>query len=193
MYTSIVCGSHRKNSSSLKVANYIESYLKEQDTETFLLDLGEHPLELWDETVWSGDKKWEKQWGPIEKHFEKSDAFVLISPEYAGMASPALKNLFLFCGSTLRHKPGLLVGVSASRNGAYPIAELRMSSYKNSHLIYIPEHVIVRDVENFGKNKHGYVEQRMNYSLNLLPKYAEAFSKIRKSNILKPDMYTFGM
>lgn len=193
MYISIVCGSHRKNSNSLKVANYVQSYFQTIKVETFLLDLGEHPLDLWDETVWSGDKKWEKQWKPIEKYFEKSDAFVLISPEYAGMASPSLKNLFLFCGSTLRHKPGLLVGVSASRNGAYPIAELRMSSHKNSHIIYIPEHVIIRDVENFGKNKEGYIEQRMNYSLNLLPIYAEAFDKIRSSGLLKPDMYDFGM
>jgi len=55
------------------------------------------------------------------------------------MAPAGLKNFFLYAGNTaLAHKPAYLVGISASRGGSYPIAELRMSSYKNSYLCYIP-------------------------------------------------------
>ena len=30
--------------------------------------------------------------------------------------------------------------------GAYPIAELRMSGYKNSHIWWLPDHLILRNV-----------------------------------------------
>jgi hypothetical protein len=58
------------------------------------------------------------------------------------------KNFFLFASSAeLGHKPALLVSVSAGISGAYPIARnSRSSSYKNNHICYIPEHLIVRQV-----------------------------------------------
>ena len=40
--------------------------------------------------------------------------------------------------------------VSASDGGAYVIAELRMSSYKNNRLCWIPEHLIARQVKTLG-------------------------------------------
>ena len=75
------------------------------------------------------------------------DELVVMSPEWSGMVPAGLKNFFLLCGADhLAHKPGLIVGVSASLGGSYPIAELRTSSYKNTRLCYIPDHVIVRNV-----------------------------------------------
>ena len=47
----------------------------------------------------------------------------------------------------LGHKPALIVTVSSADGGAYPVAELRMSSYKNNRICYLPEHVILRNVE----------------------------------------------
>jgi hypothetical protein len=39
----------------------------------------------------------------------------------------------------------LIIAVSGGAGGgAYPVAELRMSSYKNSRICYLPEHLIVR-------------------------------------------------
>jgi NAD(P)H-dependent FMN reductase len=64
------------------------------------------------------------------------------------MACPALKNLFLYAGRReLAHKPGLLVGVSSGQGGAYPLSELRASSYKNGRICFIPEQLIIRQVE----------------------------------------------
>ena len=51
-----------------------------------------------------------------------------------------------------RHEPGLIVTVSAGAGGSYPVTELRISSYKNTRLCYIPDHVIVRNV---GQMLHG--------------------------------------
>ena len=88
------------------------------------------------------------------------------------MVPSAVKNFFLLCSAQeLGHKPGLIVSISSSRNGAYPVAELRMSSFKNNRLLYIPEHLILRDVEKmFNPGEPGleddiYYRQRLDYCL----------------------------
>ena len=47
----------------------------------------------------------------------------------------------------LTNKTIVVTGVSSGIGGAYPISELRASSYKNCRLCYLPEHLIVRQVE----------------------------------------------
>ena len=64
------------------------------------------------------------------------------------MATPGVKNFLLNCtADEVGHKPALIVTVSATRGGSYPVAELRMSGYKNNRLTWLPEHVIVQHVE----------------------------------------------
>ena len=48
----------------------------------------------------------------------------------------------------LAHKPALIIAVSSSDGGAYPVAELRMSSYKNTRICDISEQIIARHVES---------------------------------------------
>ena len=80
------------------------------------------------------------QWSHLIKDIvKKSDGFILVVPEYGGMATPVAKNIFLLCGNgEFAHKPGLIVSVSSGNVGAYPKSELRMSSYKNTHIMWIP-------------------------------------------------------
>ena len=64
------------------------------------------------------------------------------------MAPAAIKNFFLCVGMPeLAHKPALACAVSAGEGGAYVIAELRMSSYKNNRVCWLPEHLIARSVK----------------------------------------------
>ena len=46
---------------------------------------------------------------------------------------------------------GLIVSISSGNGGAYPISELRSSSYKNSHILWIPENIIIRNVKQFSQ------------------------------------------
>ena len=107
-------------------------------------------------------------------------------PEYGGMATPAAKNIFLLCGNgEFAHKPGLLVSVSSGNGGAYPIAELRSSSYKNTHIMWIPENIIIRNVEEFNLGNHGenipeWLDNRIDYVLKLLLVYAANMKPIRE-------------
>ena len=79
----------------------------------------------------------------------------------------------------------MIVSISSGNGGAYPISELRSSSYKNSHILWIPENIIIRNVKQFLPGKHGelipdWLDDRIKYSCNLLIKYAEYLKPIQQ-------------
>lgn len=202
MKYAIIAGSHRPQSQSGKVARFIAARLQALNPEasSYVLDLGKTPLPLWDEGIWNNDPKILDIWKPVSAELANSDAAIVIAPEWGGMVPAALKNLFLLAGDgCLYHKPGLIVGVSASRNGAYPVAELRMSSYKNTHLQYISEHVIVRFVGDMLNGEAAQSEddaslrKRLDYSLAVLAEYAKALKLVRDSGVLDRKGFPFGM
>lgn len=206
MQIGIICGSHRHDSQSNKVARYIQRALRDQELceNTWLYDLAGNPLPLWDEGVWSDeDEQWQQTLAPLRDQLHACDAFVVVSPEWHGMAPAGLKNFFLMwtAGGELAHKPALLVTVSTADGGSYPIAELRMSSYKNSRICYLPEHLIIRYVDTVfnddpASNKESaqvYFEDRLAYCLEMLQAYALAFRQIRASGKVSLETYTSGM
>lgn len=203
MKIGVIIGSLRKKSESGRVGDYFIEMLKSQGTGTYKMDLGNSGIPIWDETFWDNVSKWENIWRPISNELKSCDGFVLISPEYGGMASPGLKNMMLLCNKQeLSHKPGLIVTVSTSRGGAYPVAELRMSSYKNTQICYIPEHIIIRDVAQFlhklepGKEPEkadSYIRNRIDYAIPILLAYAEGLSLVRSKNLFNYKKYPFGM
>ena len=133
MKFAIVAGSQRPNSQSAKVAAVIQSRLQ-GDHEASIIDLGERPLPFLDFAPSEEDKTYLET---LSQALQECDGLVVIAPEWHGMAPAALKNFFLhFSGGQLAHKPALLVAVSSGDGGAYPIAELRSSSYKNSRICY---------------------------------------------------------
>ena len=197
MKIAIICGSHRKDSESLKVSSYLSNLIQSEKKETYILNLGTAGIPLWEESVWSDDAGWKKLWSPYSEELKSSDGIVIFSPEYGGMAAPALKNFFLLCSKQeLAHKPGLIVTVSAARGGAYPVSELRASSYKNTQICYMPEHIIVRNAKQVLNpspenplDEDTYLRKRIPYALSLLYSYAEALALVRNSGI--PDYKAF--
>lgn len=204
MKIGIIIGSHREASQSAKVAEAVSECLESIDgcDELFCLDLGGNPLPLWDESVWADDPDWQNLLDPILAELESCDGFVVISPEWSGMAPPGLKNFFLFCKEgELSNKPGYLISVSAGDGGAYPIAELRSSSYKNTRICYLPEHLIVRHVESVFNDdeadndarSHEYLSARLSYGLEMLCSYATALAAVRNSGVCDNPRFHYGM
>ena len=203
MKIAIISGSHRLKSQSLKVATHIQETLdKDTDTETWLYSLEGNPLPLWDEGVWDGEQKWLDILNPIREQLSSCDALVIITPEWHGQVPAGLKNFFLLFGKNeLADKPALIVAVSSGIGGSYPVAELRMSSYKNSRICYIPEHVIIREVESIlNKNEadndarsDSYIRERLQWSLNILKEYAKALKQVRESGVTQTDKFGNGM
>jgi hypothetical protein len=116
------------------------------------------------------------------------------------MACPAIKNLFMYAGyQELGHKPALLVGISSGQGGAYPLAELRASSYKNSRICYLPEQLIVRQVESVMNtheplgNEDNRIRHRADWALRVLAQYATAMRPLRAQIPMENPDFANGM
>lgn len=193
----IVAGSSRSNSQTSKVARFMRQSLINQHglaaEAVSVIDLGSYPLPLW-------PAEDEGPWGMFEKQLAKADAVVILAPEWHGMACPAIKNFFLYASKAqLAHKPAMLGSVSAGVGGAFPISELRASSYKNCRLCYIPEHLIVRDVNHVlnGAEAESESDQRLRdrlaYNLDILLHYSRALGGIRGQIDMSIPAFTNGM
>jgi hypothetical protein len=81
------------------------------------------------------------------------------------------------------------------------VAELRMSSYKNNRIYYIPEQIIIRNVEsvlNENANQNNtdadhYFRERIYFSLSILKEYAKALNQVRASGLTYNADYKNGM
>ena len=188
MNISVIAASHREDSQSKRIAEIIESKLKIFDKliKTAVIDLALSNLPFWSPEKKEGIGIWSDAWKNVSNTLANSSGFVLVVPEYGGMATPQAKNLFLLCDKAeLAHKPGLIVSVSSGNGGAYPITELRSSSYKNTHIMWIPENIIIRNVEEFNPGNHGknipeWLDNRIDYVLKLLLVYASNMKPIRE-------------
>ena len=186
MNISIISASHRKNSQSNRVALILEKLLKEKfkNIQIFNFDLFKVNLPMWSEEEIEENRK--LFFNEFSNKLLKSDGFIFVIPEYGGMATPISKNFFLHCNKgELSHKPALVVSISSGNGGSYPISELRSSSYKNRHILWIPENIIIRNVEHFDPGNHGnlipeWLDKRIDYVLNLLVEYGKCLRPISK-------------
>ena len=193
----IIVGSQRSPSASLRVGRYVAGELEDQfETDTFLLELATSGLGFWD-TDFSekSGPQWEN-WAPISDHLKTSDALILVFPEWGGMAPPIMKNFMLLASKDeIGDKPALLVSVSSGMGGSYPIAELRASAGKNSRVCIIPDHMIVRKVDEVLPDTLACapeVRDRLRYHLGNMLLYADALANVRKSVVYNPR-YKFGL
>ncbi len=191
----IIAGGMRHPSGSRRAADFVQQKVLENQIfdRIDLLDLGQTPLPLWDEGVWRGDEKWKKILDPLRKRMQAADAYVLVAPEYNGMASPALKNFTLFFDERITgHKPALVIAVtSEAHNGQYPVADLHAFGAKNTKWIYIPDHLIYRNIgqlitENL-QMTDTLLRERTLFSLRELALYARALEQVRQNHTFRPE------
>ena len=204
MRIGIISGSHRNPSQSEKVARYLGKTLNNdfENIESWVFALADNPLPLWDQTLWEDSEEWNQRLAPIKQQLSESDGFIIISPEWHGQVPAGLKNFFLmFNRFELGHKPALIVTVSSADGGAYPVAELRMSSYKNNRLCYIPEQLILRNVEKIlnedaadnDVEADAYFRERISWTLGILSGYAKALKTMRETTEIHHDKFGNGM
>lgn len=190
----IVQGSTRADSQSAKVAKRIQEKLTSLKADVELIDLFKVALPVYDD---SGQKEWEV----IKPRLENADAFVLITPEWDGSASPGIMNFLTFTSvgkqKPLAHRPAIIVSVSSGAGGSYPIAQLKAFGNKNNHPVFIPEHLRFRTVKTIlngqepenGNEVDKSMHERTEHSLKVLLAYAEKLSEIRQAGI--PDIESY--
>lgn len=189
----ILSASQRKQSQSVKVAEYIAESVTGYKNVTHF-ELCQYSLPLWDGAP-EGKSAELSDWPLLNEKISQADAFIMITPEWSGMASPLLKNVLLMCaGQNTAHKPVLLVAISGGISGAYPIAELRMNAFKNNKLVAIPDHLIIRNVGGVLNcngtselsEKDSSIRDRISYSLHTLYNYSESLQTLRTNLLIKP-------
>jgi len=202
----IISASQRSQSQSAKVAEYLTA-TNDNFTDISHIELCKQKLPMWDGEQSSKEDQ-ESDWQGINSQLQSADALILITPEWGGTASPLLKNFLMMAeAEDIGHKPVLLVSVVNGISGAYPIAELRMNAFSNNKLVAIPDHLIIRNVEEI-LNSHDIetkqittrdksIRHRIGYSLHTLHHYSQALKALRKnlqSNTYENEhLYPYGM
>ena len=83
MKISIISASHRINSESRKISDFLKNNLVNINNklDVFCLDLAKSSLPLWSPDKRYGEGVWGKTWISISKNLESSDGFILVVPE----------------------------------------------------------------------------------------------------------------
>jgi NAD(P)H-dependent FMN reductase len=182
----IISGSNRRNSQSIRISNILFQKLSFLNINVSLVNLEKENFPFWQDD-------YDNLVSPHKKAFEKTslllkdaEGFIFVVPEWGGMVPSQVKNIFLLASNNeLSHKPGLIVSLSESMGGAYPIAELRSFSYKNTKICWIPEHVIIRKVKEFFPDTDERLDSRLDYSCKMLVEYSKALKPVRNAADLK--------
>lgn len=93
MHIEIISGSPRKDSVTYRVAKYLQQYLNETTpNKVGIIDVREWDLPLL-ENVFTSVEATPAAFKPLSQRMFAANAFILVSPEYNGSYTPALKNL----------------------------------------------------------------------------------------------------
>lgn len=186
MKISIISGSNRKNSQSIKISKIYFEKLNRLDASVNLISLEKERLPFWEDDFEGNIPPYKEAFKNISIKLHESDGFVFVVPEWGGMVPSQVKNIFLLASNNeFAHKPGLIVTLSESLGGSYPVVELRSFSYKNTKICWIPDHVIIRKVKEFDPDKDLRLNSRLDYSCKMLLEYSKALVSVRNAADLK--------
>ena len=95
MNIEIVAGSPRKDSVTYRVALFLQKFLKEKSEHNIdIIDVRDWALPVLQQEVFSSVERAPDEFKPLAKRMFEADAFIMVTPEYNGSYTPALKNLF---------------------------------------------------------------------------------------------------
>ena len=189
----IISGSTRDNSQSRRVSDYLSGCLTKLNIETATVDLHEKKLPLYDG---SSEGNWQALWNQISDTLNQGDGFIFVSPEWDGMFSVGIHNMFHYADKELADKPVLAVGVSSGRGGRYPLQQIRIMGYKNKRFVVMPESIFFDHVQEILVNGALTDEQltaRTDYVLRVLVEYAKALLIVRQSGIIDYEKFPYGL
>ncbi|MGS2762267.1 NADPH-dependent FMN reductase [Sinomicrobium sp. M5D2P9] len=109
MKITIVIGSVRSERHSHRLAYFIKQQLSVKGIDTDIIDLSITPL-----PVYGMDQPDTAHIAPIGRKLGQSDALILVTPEYHGSFSGALKNMLDYYWSEFQKKP---IGVATASSG----------------------------------------------------------------------------
>jgi NAD(P)H-dependent FMN reductase len=122
MKIEIISGSPRTNSVTHRVSIYLKNWLKQNsEHEVDIIDMKDWNIPAV-QSVWVTPEKAPIEFKPLAERVFNADAFILVSPEYNGSYSPAMKNL-LDHFPKQHHKPFGIVTASPGAMGGIRAAQ----------------------------------------------------------------------
>jgi chromate reductase len=164
----IISGTNRQGSNSLKISRQAEAILHGEEIETTLINLEEFPSEALNPSVY-GEKP--ATLAPWIEAVQKSDGILVVIPEYNGSFPGVLKffiDLLPFPES-FDHRPVAFIGLSAGQfGGLRAVEQMEMVfGYRNAYLypnrIFLP--AVHQRLDDQGQLKNADDQQRLETTL----------------------------
>jgi NAD(P)H-dependent FMN reductase len=93
MKIEIISGSAREASVTFRIALYLQNWIRENTShDVSIIDMREWPVPPVQQ-VWTSADKAPVELRPLAERMMHADAYILVTPEYNGSYSPAMKNL----------------------------------------------------------------------------------------------------
>ena len=116
MKLEIISGSPREHSVTRRVALHLKNWFSQNTSHKVdIIDMKDWRIPPV-ETVWTSVDKAPAEFQPLAKRVYEADAFILVTPEYNGSYSPAMKNMLDHFPKQL-HKPFGIVTASPGAMG----------------------------------------------------------------------------
>lgn len=143
MKIEIISGSPRQESLTARVAKYLQKHLNEiTDASVGIIDVREYELPFV-QRVWTSIDAVPAQWKELGERMFSADAFILVTPEYNGSYSPAMKNLLDHFPKQI-HKPFGIVTASPGAMGGMRASQQMLTlvgalfGIASPHMLIVP-------------------------------------------------------
>lgn len=148
MIITLLSGSPRKNSLTQRAALFLQKELQAKGHIVHLIDMRETQLNFV-QSVWTKHEDVPEAYKAISSAMREAQAIVLVSPEYNGSYSPAMKNLMdHFPKDTYMHKAMGIVTASTGAFGGMRAAQQMQQLICAFFGIPSPHMMVVPDVEH---------------------------------------------
>src|SRR5687767_1307265 len=183
MKIEIIAGSARTNSLSKRVALHLSQWLSTHtEHELGIIDLQEWELPML-QTVFVSKDKTPEAFKVLAERVFTADAFILVSPEYNGSYSPALKNL-LDHFPKQHHKPFGIATASPGAMGGMRAAQQLLLLVPALFGVASPYLLIVPFVEKKFDKNGDLVDQSFYHSIhNFTTEYLWLAEKVVKDRV----------
>ncbi len=95
MNIEIIAGSPRKDSVTYRVALFLQKYMSEGTEHNInIIDVRDWAFPLLQQEVFTSVERAPEELKPLAKRMFEANGFIMVTPEYNGSYTPALKNLF---------------------------------------------------------------------------------------------------
>ncbi|HSC54601.1 MAG TPA: NAD(P)H-dependent oxidoreductase [Phnomibacter sp.] len=188
MNIEIISGSPRSNSISYRVALYLKKQIEQQTDHTVnIIDVREWNLPLL-ENVFTSVEATPDEFKPLSERMFAANAFILISPEFNGSYTPAMKNLLDHYPKQTRKAFGIVTASPGAMGGMRATQQMQLL-VGALFGIFSPYMLVIPGVDKrfdedgnlldpaFTKQVEPFMRELLWLAESLCPETHEAFSK----------------